>query len=83
MTTNTYANSGNCYVPEPRISLAGIISSLLAYLKHKERQYRDLRYLSELADYQLQDIGLQRADIRDAVFGRSLDQIRNEDALGR
>jgi uncharacterized protein YjiS (DUF1127 family) len=63
--------------------LAGIISSLLAYLKHKERQYRDLRYLSELADYQLQDIGLQRADIRDAVFGRSLDQIRNEDALGR
>jgi uncharacterized protein YjiS (DUF1127 family) len=63
--------------------LAGIISSLLAYLKHKERQYRDLRHLSEMRDDQLQDIGLRRAEIREAVFDRNLDHIRNEVELRR
>lgn len=83
MNTSTYANPGNCCAPESRISLAGSFSRFLAYLNRKEKQYRDLRHLNDMTDDQLKDIGLHRADIRDAVFGRSLDDIRNDDMVSR
>ena len=83
MTTSTYANPSNSYAPESRISLAGSFSRFLAYLKHREKQYQDVRHLSEMTDDQLRDIGLHRGDIRDAVYGRSLDQIRNQFIMRR
>lgn len=78
MTNSTFANPGNCCAPKPGINLAESFSRFLAYLKHREKRYQDLRLLSDMTDKQLRDIGLHRGDIRDAVFGRSLDQIRNE-----
>jgi uncharacterized protein YjiS (DUF1127 family) len=78
MTTSTYANPGNCCTPETGINLAVSFARFLAHLKLRNRQYRDFRHLSEMTDDQLRDIGLQRTDIRDAVFGRGLDHIRNE-----
>lgn len=83
MTTSTYANPGSSYAPEPRISLAGSFSRFLAYLKHREKQYQDIRHLSEMTDDQLRDIGLHRGDIRDAVLGRGMDRIRNENMVRR
>ena len=83
MTTNTYANPGNCCAPKPGINLVEIITRFLTYLKNQEKRYQDIRLLNEMTDHQLRDIGLHRGDIRDAVYGRSLDQIRNEDIVRR
>jgi len=69
MTNSIYANPGECCDPKPGISLAKSFSRFLAYLKLREKQYRDMRLLSEMTDEQLRDIGLHRGDIRDAVFG--------------
>ena len=83
MNTSSYANPGACCAPKPGINLAKSLSRFLAYLKHRDKQYRDLRLLNEMTDVQLKDIGLHRGDIRDAVFSRDLDQIRNEHFVRR
>ena len=83
MINSSYANPGDCCAPKPAIDLAAAFSRFLAYLKDREKQYRDLSQLSAMSDAQLRDIGLHRGDIRNAVYGQGPERIYNENMVKR
>jgi uncharacterized protein YjiS (DUF1127 family) len=78
MTTSTCLNPGNCCPSQSGINVTPSLSRFWAFLKYRNKQYRDLRHLAEMTDRELRDIGLQRSEIRAAVYQRNPDQARNE-----
>jgi uncharacterized protein YjiS (DUF1127 family) len=78
MTTSTCLNPGDCCPSRSGINVTRSLSRFWAFLKHRNKQYQDLRHLTEMTDRELRDIGLHRSQIWAAVYRRNPDQIRNQ-----
>jgi uncharacterized protein YjiS (DUF1127 family) len=77
MTTHTITAPARTATAQPAAARGQIgrswISALLRRLVETERRHRERRYLREMDDHLLQDIGLRREDINRA-FGHDIDR---------